>query len=61
MVIVLFTGHKLYSRTFSFGVNLATVDVDHGRRELNLKDEMDAERAEYALLPWYKKIWRALT
>jgi len=58
LVIVFFLGHKLYSRTWSIGVNLSTLDVDEGRRELNLKDEMDAERAEYAALPFYKKFLR---
>jgi amino acid transporter len=61
IVIAFFLGHKIYSKialgTFQFGVNLHTVDVDAGRRELNLKDEMDAERAAFAAMPWYKKLW----
>jgi hypothetical protein len=53
-------GHKLWTRTWSFGVSLSTIDVDEGRRELNLKDEMDAERAAYAALPIWKKIVQAV-
>jgi len=55
IVIAFFVGHKLWTRTWTFGVSLSTIDVDEGRRELNLKDEMDAERAEYAALPLWKK------
>lgn len=57
IVILFFVGHKIYSRTFSFGVQLSQVNVDLGRRELDLRDEMMAERAAYKALPIYKKIW----
>ncbi|KFY54353.1 hypothetical protein V497_07791 [Pseudogymnoascus sp. VKM F-4516 (FW-969)] len=56
-VIVFFVGHKIYSRTLKFGVNLHSVDVDAGRRELNLGEEMEAERAAYRALPFWKKVW----
>ncbi|KFY76464.1 hypothetical protein V499_03886 [Pseudogymnoascus sp. VKM F-103] len=57
IVILFFVGHKIYTRTFKFGVNLSTVDVDHGRRELNLGEEMEAERAAYKAMPFWKKVW----
>ncbi|OBT81194.1 hypothetical protein VE02_10273 [Pseudogymnoascus sp. 03VT05] len=57
IVILFFVGHKAYSRTLKFGVNLSTVDVDAGRRELNLGEEMEAERAAYRAMPVWKKVW----
>lgn len=58
IVILFFVGHKIYSRTFSFGAPLRTMDLDEGRRELNLKDEMDRERAEWAATPFWKKVYK---
>ncbi|KFY32487.1 hypothetical protein V494_07865, partial [Pseudogymnoascus sp. VKM F-4513 (FW-928)] len=57
IVILFFVGHKIYSRTLKFGVHLSTVDVDAGRRELNLGEEMEAERAAYRAMPFWKKVW----
>lgn len=55
VVICFFLGHKLYTRKFSIGVHLSSVDVDAGRRELNLREEMIAERAAYKAMPFWKK------
>lgn len=44
-------------REWSLGVDLKNMDLDAGRRELNLKEELDAERAEIASWPWYKRWW----
>lgn len=61
-MLAFFVGHKLYTfittKSLKFGVNLRTLDVDEGRRELNLKDEMDRERAEYKALPFGKKFMK---
>lgn len=38
-------------------VKLDTIDLDAGRRELNIGDELAAERAEYAAKPFYKKFY----
>lgn len=57
IVIFFFLGHKIYSRTFKFGVHLSVVDVDAGRRELNLGEEMAAERAAYRAMPFWKKVY----
>jgi len=56
IVLVCFIGYKLYSRNWRMWVDLSTLDVDAGRRELNLKDEMDAERAAWKAMPWWKKV-----
>ena len=47
-------------RDWSMWVKLDTIDIDAGRRELNLKEEMDAERAAFRALPIYKKAWEWL-
>jgi hypothetical protein len=49
-------------RDWSLCVDLSTIDLDHGRRpgELNLLEELDAERAAYQALPLPKKIWAIL-
>jgi hypothetical protein len=41
-------------------VDLDTVDVDAGRRanEINLSEELAAERAEFKTFPVYKKVYR---
>jgi len=57
IVILFFIGWKVAKRDWSLGVDLRNMDVDAGRRELDLKDEMDAERAAYKALPFYKKVW----
>lgn len=43
-------------RDWSLYVKLDTIDLDQGRRELDLKEEMDAERAAYAAQPTWKKV-----
>jgi hypothetical protein len=44
-------------RDWSLCVKLDTIDVDAGRRELDLKEELDAERAAYKALPIHKKAY----
>jgi amino acid transporter len=58
VVILFFVGYKVYYKQWSFGVNLADVRIDEGRREYDIdafKAEMDAERAEKAQWSWYKR------
>lgn len=57
IVFLFYFGYKIVRKDWGFLVDLSIIDVDAGRRELNLKDEMDAERAAYKALPWYKKIY----
>jgi len=57
IVLAFYIGYKIYSKDWRLQVNLQDIDLDAGRRELNLKEEMDAERAEIASWPWYKRWW----
>jgi len=60
VVIMFFIGYKLYYRQWTLGVKLSEINIDEGRREVDLdafRAEMDAERAEKAAWPWWKKIW----
>ncbi|KAK2625861.1 hypothetical protein QTJ16_005173 [Diplocarpon rosae] len=60
IILLFFFGYKLYYKQWTWGVNLAEIDVDEGRRELDLvvfKAEMDAERAEKATWSWPKRQW----
>lgn len=60
VVLLFYFGYKIVMRDWSPWVKLDTVDIDAGRRELDLKDEMDAERAAYKALPLPKKLYAAL-
>jgi amino acid transporter len=60
IVIAFFIGYKIYERDFSIGVDLSAIDLDAGRREVDLvafREELDAERAEKATWPWWKRQW----
>lgn len=57
VVLLFYFGYKIVMRDWSLWVKLDTIDIDAGRRELDLKDEMDAERAAYKALPLHKKLW----
>lgn len=60
VVIAYFVGYKLWNRHWYLGVKLSEMNIDEGRREVDLdafKAEMDAERAEKAAWPWYKRCW----
>ncbi|KAH7399815.1 amino acid permease/ SLC12A domain-containing protein [Cadophora sp. MPI-SDFR-AT-0126] len=60
IVIAFFIGYKLYYRQWSIGVKLADIDVDAGRREVDFvafRAELDAERAEKASWPAWKRYW----
>jgi amino acid transporter len=60
VVILFFVGYKVYYKQWKFGVSLAEIDIDEGRREIDLtafRAELDAERAEKATWPFYKRWW----
>jgi amino acid transporter len=60
VVIAFFIGYKLFYRQWSLGVKTHEINVDEGRREIDLvafRAEMDAERAEKATWPWWKRTW----
>jgi amino acid permease len=56
-VLLFYVGYKVVMRDWSMWVKLDTIDIDAGRRELNIKDELDAERAAFRALPFHKKAW----
>ncbi|KAH8801738.1 amino acid permease/ SLC12A domain-containing protein [Xylogone sp. PMI_703] len=60
IVLALFVGYKIYQRTWKFGVNLHDINIDEGRREMDLDafhEELAAERAEKATWPRWKRWW----
>ena len=60
IVIIFFVGYKLFYRQWTIGVRISDIEVDEGRREVDIdafRAEMDAERAEKATWPWWKRIW----
>ncbi|PQE05228.1 putative GAP1-General amino acid permease protein [Rutstroemia sp. NJR-2017a BBW] len=60
VVILFFIGYKVYYKQWSWGVDLAGINVDEGRRELDLvafREEMDEERRVKAAWPWWKRTW----
>lgn len=60
VVIAFFVGYKLWYRQWNLGVKVSEMNLDEGRRELDLdafRAELDAERAEKATWPWYKRYW----
>lgn len=60
IVILFFVGYKVYYKQWSIGVKLQDINIDEGRRELDLdafRAELDAERAEKKSWPWWKRTW----
>ena len=60
VVIAFFVGYKLWYRQWDLGVKISEINIDEGRREIDLdafRAELDAERAEKATWPWYKRQW----
>jgi amino acid transporter len=60
IVILFFVGYKVFYRQWTIGVKLDEIDIDEGRREVDIdafRAEMDAERAEKAAWPLWKRTW----
>jgi amino acid transporter len=60
VVILFFVGYKLWYKQWNVGVKLSDINIDEGRREIDLdafRAEMDAERAEKASWPLWKRTW----
>lgn len=58
VVIVFFLAYKIYYRQWSIGIDLKSIDVDEGRREVNLEElkrELEEERALKAISPWWRR------
>jgi amino acid transporter len=58
IVIIMFLGFKFIKKTrFQ---RLSEIDLDGGRRELDLATILAEERAEQAKWPIWKKIWKTV-
>jgi len=60
IVVLFFIGYKLYYKQWSLGVKADEIDIDFGRRELDIaafRQELDDERAMKAGWPWWKRQW----
>ncbi|ESZ95518.1 putative Uncharacterized amino-acid permease P7G5.06 [Sclerotinia borealis F-4128] len=63
IVILFFVAYKMYYKQWSLGVKLDQINIDEGRRELDLvafREELDEERRVKATLPWLKRQWNFL-
>jgi amino acid transporter len=58
IVIIMFLAFKIIKKT-RFR-RLSEIDIDSGKRELNLPVILAEERVEQARWPVWKKIWRTL-
>lgn len=59
VVLLFFFSYKLYYRQWSIGVDLSSINVDEGRRNIDIDDlrrELDQERATIAAWPWWKRV-----
>lgn len=59
VVLVMYLGHKIYSRNFTIVTPLHELDIDSGRRDLDqekLQQELAEEREAYANLPFLGKV-----
>lgn len=60
VVLVFYLGHKLWTRNWKLYIRAKDIDIDTGRRELDLdlvKQEVAEEKAYIASLPWYKRAY----
>ncbi|KHJ30157.1 putative general amino acid permease [Erysiphe necator] len=59
VVIVFFIGYKIYYRQCTIGIDLKSINLDDGRRDINLEElrkELEDERAQRAMSPWWRRI-----
>ncbi|KAF3940850.1 hypothetical protein ABW19_dt0206513 [Dactylella cylindrospora] len=57
IVLICFFGWKAYSRDWNFGVDLSTVDLDEGRRDVDIADIIRQENEEKANWSSAKKVY----
>lgn len=60
IVVVFYVGHKLWKRNWRWWIPTEEIDIDTGRRELDLdllKQEIADEKAKLAAKPLYYRIW----
>ena len=62
VVIVFYVGHKLWTKNWQVYIRAKDIDIDTGRRELDLdlvKQEVAEEKAYIASLPFYRRVYNA--
>lgn len=57
IIFLFYIGYKIVRRDWSFYVKIQDIDLQSGRRELNLGPELEKEREEQAQWPAWKKFW----
>ncbi|KAG7661514.1 uncharacterized protein J8A68_004973 [[Candida] subhashii] len=60
VILIFYIGHKLYSRNWRIYLKLEEIDLDTGRRVVDIeliKAEIEEEKAANRLKPMYKRIW----
>ncbi|CAL9731774.1 general amino-acid permease Gap1p [Monosporozyma unispora] len=60
IVLAFYVGHKLYKRNWKFYIKAEDMDIDTGRRELDLdllRQELAEEKAVLATKPWWYKTY----
>ncbi|KAK6532097.1 hypothetical protein TWF694_003259 [Orbilia ellipsospora] len=56
-VALFYLGYKIYKKDWSFYIPLQDIDLDSGRRDMNISEELAKDREEKAQWPRWKKIW----
>ena len=60
IILVFYIGHKIYTRNWKLYIKAEKIDIDTGRRDLDLdmlKQELAEERERVASLPLYSRIY----
>lgn len=61
VILLLYSGHKLYTRNWKWFIRAKDMDIDTGRREVDmdlLKQELAEEKMHIASLPFYHRIYK---
>ncbi|RLV91582.1 General amino-acid permease GAP1 [Spathaspora sp. JA1] len=61
VIVLFYLGHKIYTKNWKLYIKTEDIDIDTGRREMDLelvKQEVAEEKAYIASLPFYKRVYR---
>jgi len=61
IIFTFYIGHKIYTKNWKLYIRTKDIDIDTGRRELDLdllKQELAEEREHIASLPFYKRVYK---
>lgn len=61
IVLAFYVGHKLYKKNWKWYIKAEDMDIDTGRREVDLdwlKQEVAAEKADLAARPAWYRVWK---